>query len=89
MFRGIFRLIYYAFLAYIIYVIIRFFQNLNKRKKPSDHRASLSGMMVKDENCNTYLPKEDATREILDGKEYFFCSKDCRQKFIEKKKQSG
>ena len=71
MFRGIFRLIYYAFLVYIIYVIVRFFQNLNKRKKPSDHRASLSGMMVKDENCNTYLPKEDATREILDGKEYF------------------
>jgi YHS domain-containing protein len=42
--------------------------------------------MVKDEVCNTYLPKEDAIRENIGGKEYFFCSKECRQKFLEQKK---
>jgi YHS domain-containing protein len=42
--------------------------------------------MVKDEFCNTYLPKEDAIREVNKGKEYYFCSQKCRQKFLEQKK---
>jgi len=42
--------------------------------------------MVKDEICNTYLPKEDAIKEIYQGKEYYFCSKECQQKFLESKK---
>lgn len=42
-----------------------------------------SGMMVKDEMCNTYLPKEDAIKEIFEGKEYYFCSNNCRHKFLE------
>ena len=43
-------------------------------------------MMVKDEICNTYLPQEDAIKELKEGKEYFFCSKECHQKFLESKK---
>jgi len=42
--------------------------------------------MIKDEICNTYLPKEDAVKEIHEGKEYFFCSQECRRKFLESKK---
>lgn len=42
--------------------------------------------MVKDEICNTYLPKEDAIKEIYQGKELYFCSKECQQKFLESKK---
>ena len=41
--------------------------------------------MVKDEICNTYLPKEEAIAAKFDGKEYFFCSKECHQKFLEQK----
>lgn len=88
MLRGLFRLILYAFLAYIIYLLIRFFRNLNKRSKSFGPTKRLSGMMVKDETCNTYLPKEDAIREIIEGKEYYFCSKECRQKFLEKRKEA-
>ena len=42
--------------------------------------------MVKDEFCNTYLPREDALKERIDGKEYFFCCQECRKKFLEQKK---
>lgn len=42
--------------------------------------------MVKDEMCNTYLPQEDAIKEIYEGKEYYFCSKECKQKFLEQNK---
>jgi len=90
--RGLFRLILYAFVAYIIYLLFRFFQALKKVSKSPGHQTRrLSGIMVKDESCNTYLPKEDAIREVIEGKEYFFCSKECRQKFLEegKRKKSG
>jgi YHS domain-containing protein len=45
--------------------------------------------MVKDEVCNTYLPREDAIREVIKGEEHFFCSNDCRQKFLEAKKEAS
>ncbi len=42
--------------------------------------------MIKDDFCNTYLPKENAIREVYERKEYYFCSSECRQKFLEQKK---
>jgi YHS domain-containing protein len=42
--------------------------------------------MVKDETCNTYLPKDEAIREMYQGQEFFFCSEECRQKFLQTKK---
>lgn len=86
MFLGLLRFIFYALLAYIVYKFIRLYQKLSQ-KGPSPRRAKQhSGLMVKDEMCNTYLPREDAIKEIKEGKEFFFCSKECRQKFLESKK---
>jgi len=86
MLSGFLRIVLYAFLVYIIYKFIRLYQNLSKKSKAPRQPKQISGIMVKDEVCNTYLPKEDAIKEIVEGKEYFFCSKDCRQKFLEEKK---
>ena len=87
----IFRLIYYAILAYVIYIAVRFFQNIGRALRPSPPPRSqprLSGTMVKDEACNIYVPKEEAFREVIEGEEYFFCSKDCRKKFLEDRKRA-
>lgn len=83
------RLIYYAIIAYLVYRLIRFFQNLGRafRPTPPPSQPRLSGTMVKDETCGTYVPKEEALREVVDGEERFFCSKDCRQKFLEERKR--
>jgi uncharacterized protein len=83
---GFLRIIFYAFLAYIVYKTIRFYQKLSQSSHPRQKSKQISGLMVKDSVCNTYLPKEDAIKEIVEGKEYFFCSKECRQKFLETKK---
>ncbi|NIO49889.1 MAG: YHS domain-containing protein [Candidatus Aminicenantes bacterium] len=83
---GILKIILYAFLAYIIFLIFRFFRALNKASKPPRASKGASGIMVKDEFCNTYLPKENAIRQVYEGKEYYFCSSECRQKFLEQKK---
>jgi uncharacterized protein len=88
MLSGFLRIVLYALLAYIVYKFIRIYQTLSKKSKAPRQPKQISGIMVKDEVCNTYLPKEDAIKEIVEGKEYFFCSKDCRQKFLEKKNNS-
>jgi uncharacterized protein len=76
----------YALLAYVMYMIIRFFSSLSKGSKQVSTRQKTSGTMVKDETCNTYLPKDEAIRETYQGQEYFFCSQECRQKFLQTKK---
>jgi len=42
--------------------------------------------MVKDDVCNTYLPREKAIREMIDGEERFFCSSECRRKCLAERK---
>jgi YHS domain-containing protein len=86
MLQGIFRIILYGFLIYLVYLLYRFFKALSRVKKTQSNPSRHQGLMVKDEYCNTYLPKEDAIKEVIEGKEYYFCSKECRQKFIETKK---
>jgi len=86
MIAGILKIIIYAFLAYVVYLLIRFFTALNKASHPPRTSKQASGLMVKDEVCNTYLPKEDAVKEVYKGKEYYFCSSECRQKYLEQKK---
>jgi len=85
MVSGFFRILLYALFAYIIYLFIRFYQAIKKSSKKPSASKHHSGVMVKDEICNTYLPKEDAIKEIYEGKEYYFCSNECRQKFLETK----
>jgi YHS domain-containing protein len=82
------RLIYYTILAYVIYLIYKFFQNLGRRREPQQPKPRLSGTMVKDEACGVYIPREEAIREVINGREYFFCSRECRKKFLEQTKNA-
>ncbi len=88
MIRGFLRLIFYAIVFYVAYKIIRLFQNPGKKSGPAPAQDAkrIQGVMVKDEICNTYVPREEALREVREGKEHFFCSAECRRKFIEQKK---
>jgi YHS domain-containing protein len=87
--RGLFRLFYYAVMAYVVYSVYRFFKNLGRPRQGAKPRAQLSGVMVKDEACQIYLPKDQALRETIGGREYFFCSKECREKFLQERKGAG
>jgi uncharacterized protein len=91
MFNGFMRLIFYAVWAYIIYSVYRFFRNIWRKIAPPPAKPDprrVSGVMVKDEACGIYIPKDDALRETVDGREYFFCSKECRKKFLEASKKA-
>jgi len=84
------RLILWALVAYFVYLIWRFISRRPRPKTgPTPQAKRLPQMMVKDETCNTYLPMEEALKEIFQGKEYYFCSQECRRKFLEQKKNSA
>lgn len=72
-------------LIYLAVQVFRFFNNIKRYSTPSPP-PRLSGVMVKDEVCDTYLPEEEALKEKLDGKIYYFCSPECRRRFLEQRK---
>ena len=86
MILGFFRLVFYLVVAYVIYLFLRllFLPRRPGRRQPNSPQPS--GVMVKDETCNTYLPREEAILEKAEGKDYYFCSQECRQKFLEQRK---
>ncbi|MCJ7580860.1 MAG: hypothetical protein MUP98_10045, partial [Candidatus Aminicenantes bacterium] len=66
MLAGLVRFIFYIILAYFVLKVFRFIQAFGSKSIPKAAHPSknLSGVMVKDEVCQTYLPKDDAIREL-------------------------
>ncbi|MDD8019825.1 MAG: YHS domain-containing protein [Acidobacteriota bacterium] len=79
------RIIILGLLFYLVYRVVKFFQRLGEAGSEKYHQppAADGKMMVKDEMCNTYVPEDEALREVREGKTYYFCSETCRQKFIQ------
>lgn len=81
MLGGLIRLIFYAVLIYFAYAVYRAYKALTRpRPAAAPPPREIQGVMVKDDVCNTYIPKEEAIREVRDGQERFFCSEACRKK---------
>ena len=81
------RIIFWFLVGYVILRVALFWRKINRpaaTARPQTPPAP-SGIMVKDEICQTYLPREKALREIIDGDERFFCSPECRRKCLEER----
>ena len=89
MIKGIFKFIFYFVIVYLIYLVVRFILGPFRRTRPQRPPRELSGNMIKDEVCNTYLPQEDAVRASVDGTDHFFCSRECRDQFVEQAKKKA
>ena len=81
---AIVRFLFIVFILYVIYAAVRFIQTIGRPPAERQRPRTLGGTMVKDEFCDTYLPRDEAIREVRDGKEYFFCSRECRDGFAKK-----
>jgi YHS domain-containing protein len=46
-------------------------------------QPGIDDIMVKDPFCKVYFPQRQGIRATIHGVEYYFCSKECRDKFIE------
>jgi YHS domain-containing protein len=75
----------------LVYIFIRLINRFFFQKKPSAHRmqgpfarrdmpASVREM-VQDPVCKVYIPKKDALNAVRNGTTYYFCSRDCFERF--------
>ncbi|MFZ0613300.1 MAG: hypothetical protein WAM73_13760 [Desulfobacterales bacterium] len=50
-----------------------------------DHRdaGAIDDVMVKDPQCEVYFPKRKAVQARIDGRDLYFCSTECRDRFLE------
>jgi YHS domain-containing protein len=76
------RLVLWAFIAYVAFLFVRIFFGPKRERRQARREAprGVQGIMVKDEVCGTYLPREEALTEVRDGVERYFCSEECRRK---------
>jgi len=78
------RLIVYAI---IIYLIIRLIKSFYPSQKISrDSESSGGEHMVKDPNCNSYIPEREAVKGRVRGEVLSFCSKECLEEYRTRKR---
>ncbi len=79
------RLIIFIGIIYAAYRIGKSWQGQNffSINKGKGHEArQINDIMVKDPFCNTYFPKKDGFHLKRNGQNLYFCSTDCRDKYI-------
>ena len=80
------RLLLFALLFFIGYTIYDlFFRALAGRQKtPPKEKTSRGEDMVRDPQCGTYVPRGDAVEKTIKGEKYYFCSRECRDAYLQK-----
>jgi YHS domain-containing protein len=78
--RGLFRIVFLLALVYTAISVVRglisaFAAPRTKREVPGSEGL---GKLVKDPICGTYIPE----RSAIHSGDYFFCSEECRGKFL-------
>jgi uncharacterized protein len=86
---GFFRMVFYAIAAYLVYKFVKFVLAPLAGSQTRPRAEGRSGVMVKDEVCNTYLPREDAIKETIGGVDQYFCSEACRAKYLAGRKSGA
>lgn len=73
-----FRLAAIAILTVVVVLAIRAMLKSPSKEVAADPNAT---DMVEDPNCHTYIPKAEAVRKEIQGKELFFCSEKCAEEY--------
>ena len=82
------RLIIYITIIYILYKIIKEAQRLrNEKRQDYKLKSTLSKQedLVEDPFCHTYVPLSQAYKKEIYGIDYYFCSKQCSERYTNEK----
>lgn len=71
-----------GFLVYTVFQMIK--QALLKPPGTPPEKSSRGEEMIRDPECGTYVPRNDAIKAHADGKACYFCSTECRDKYLER-----
>ncbi len=81
------KILILGILFYLLFKLV-FGKKLSfKKRNPVDKPANqpLQDVLVEDPVCHTFVPKGQALPLLLEGEKYYFCSDECRKKFIKNK----
>ena len=73
-------------LIYLCYRALKSWMIQQSRISQKTAQSNISGeiddVMIKDPLCEIYFPKKDGVHLRADGKDLYFCSEACRDKFV-------
>lgn len=78
------RFLIFFIVGYVIYKIIKSIQRGKSfvvQNNNNKTNATLGEELVEDPCCHTYIPISQAHRKEIAGKEHYFCSKECSEKY--------
>lgn len=82
-----FKLIVFLVAGFLLYKLIMGDQKKKMAAKQKQTSQSVeAGEMVKDPVCGTYVSSDSDIRVKQGDQVYYFCSYDCRDKFLEENK---
>ncbi len=81
------RFLIIILLFFLVYYILKLFlkdiSSIKKKSNPNEPEE-----LIKDPNCETYIPKSIALKKKIDGKIYYFCSEACLKNYLKQKSGS-
>jgi len=77
--RAAMRFLILALLFYLLYRIWKGITGLGRQGVHGENERF--DEMVRDPQCGTYIPLRDARRRVVGGQVYFFCSRECADRF--------
>lgn len=84
------RLLIFAALFYFCYRLLKgpIGSMLKDKLKPSDEEDSslADAELIKDPQCGAYFMKQKGIEARVEGKTLHFCSRECRDKFLESRR---
>jgi uncharacterized protein len=76
------------YLGYRLFKTLMLPQKSTRRTRGEEGLTEIDDVMVKDPFCGTYFPEQKAVKGVVEGKTYYFCSTECRDKFLESASKS-
>lgn len=85
---GIIKPLIFLFIIWLGFRLVKGLLNTGANLPQKDRAAGLINEMVQDPLCGTYIPRNEAYREVIDGNELFFCSRECAGEYKQNKANS-
>jgi YHS domain-containing protein len=84
------KLLLFLIVAYLAYRAIKswLLRNLQVPGQNGSHNPRIDDVMVKDPVCGIYFPQREGVELRHKGQIYTFCSKACRDRFVEENRSS-
>ena len=60
-----------------------------RRSQDTGAVGMVDDVMVKDPLCETYFPKRDGVKAVINGETLYFCSEKCRDEYLARTKQAS